>query len=166
MKFKTSTPTPHKVLAVDPGFDRIGVAVLSKESGKEVLLFSQCIRTNPKEKREKRLLEIGLHIKNIISEWKPDMLAIETLFFNQNISSGLGVAEARGVIIYEAMQKGLEICEYSPQAIKIAVTGYGKATKPQIESMVARLLTLPKGDKRLDDELDAIAVGITHLACR
>ena len=155
----------NKVIAIDPGFDRVGVAILEQDKDKSALLFSECITTNPKETRDKRLLVIGSRLDEIIKEWRPRSLAIETLFFNTNITSAIGVAEARGVIIFQAARAGLPVYEYSPQAIKIAVTGYGKADKIQIESMVKKLITLPKSPlKRLDDEIDAIAVGITHLA--
>jgi crossover junction endodeoxyribonuclease RuvC len=149
-------------LAIDPGFDRIGVAILTKEKSKEKLLFSKCILTNKKESQAKRLKQIGLEIKKIIKKWNPESLAIEKLFFNQNTSTALRVAEARGVIFYEAVCAGLEIFEYSPQEIKIAVTGYGKATKKQVETMTLRLLTL-KTHPKYDDEIDAQAIGITHL---
>src|SRR3989344_2698238 len=153
----------NRVLAIDPGFDRIGVAILDK---KEVL-YSYCIETNRKLSHEKRLLEIGQFIGRVIKKWKPQALAIETLFFNQNISTALKVSEARGVIIYEASLAKLNVYEYSPQAVKIAVTGYGKADKVQMETMVKKLVNLPKQfSKRLDDEVDAIALGITHLASK
>lgn len=155
---------PNRVMAVDPGFDRLGVAVLEKEKGKEKLLFSECIVTNPKDERGERLHQIGKRLKEIIKEWEPASLAVETLFFNQNITSAIGVAEARGVVIYEAVSAELPVFEYGPQAIKVAVTGYGKADKLQIESMVKRIVSLPPKGVRLDDELDAIALGITHLA--
>ena len=151
------------VLGVDPGFDRIGVAILSEEKA----LFSDCIETNRKLSHEKRLLEIGEGVRKIIKKWKPDYLAIESLFFNQNITNALKVSEARGVIIYEAMQAGLKIFEYSPQAVKIAVTGYGKANKSQVLTMVKKLVKLPTlTHKVLDDEIDAIALCITHLATK
>lgn len=160
-KFRKSIPMPNRVLGVDPGFDRLGVAILDK---KEVL-YSHCIETDRKLLHHERLLQIGEAVRKIIKKWKPASLAIETLFFNQNITNALKVSEARGVILYEASQAGLEVHEYSPQAIKIAVTGYGKADKFQMESMVRKLVVLPKSTaKKLDDELDAIAVGITHLA--
>ena len=164
MKSSQSTQTQsRRVLAVDPGFDRVGVAVLE---GDEVL-FSDCIVTNRKDSHELRLLEIGVVLNKIIKKWKPQDLALETLFFNQNVSTAIKVAEARGVIIYEAAKVGLEMFEYSPQAIKIAVTGYGKANKSQVENMLQRLVKLPaEKTKKLDDELDAVALGITHLATR
>lgn len=163
MKSRMSIPMPSRVLGVDPGFDRIGIAVLEKDR----VLYSCCIETNRKLPHSERLLEIGRAIRKIIKKWKPDDLAIESLFFNQNITNAIKVSEARGVVIYEATQSGLEICEYSPQAVKIAVTGYGKASKSQILTMVKKLVTLPdKSRKMLDDEVDAIALCITHLATK
>jgi crossover junction endodeoxyribonuclease RuvC len=152
-----------RVLGIDPGFDRVGVAILENN----IVLYSHCIETNRKLPHAERLLEIGNTIKEIIKKWAPGSLAIESLFFNQSVTNALKVSEARGVIIYEAAQAGLEIFEYSPQAIKIAVTGYGKADKKQVETMVTKLVSLPaKMGKKLDDELDAIALGITHLASK
>lgn len=153
----------ERVIAIDPGFDRIGIAVLSREKTKEKLLFSECIITNKRDPHAERLGFIGQKIKSVIQKWQPEALAIEKLFFNQNITTALGVAEARGVILYEGMGAGLSIYEYSPQEIKIATTGYGKATKPQVEQMVLRLLGLTEAPE-FDDETDAIALGLTHLA--
>src|SRR3989344_5150300 len=148
-----------RVLAIDPGFDRIGIAVLEQDK----LLHSECLETNRKSSHEQRLLEIGGRVRKIIKKWRPEALAIEKLFFNQNITTALKVAEARGVVLYEAARAGVEVYEYSPQAVKIAVTGYGKATKPQMEKMIGKLVKLDDSLK-LDDELDAIALGITHIA--
>ena len=155
------TSNLQTILAVDPGFDRVGVAVLEKDK----VLFSECIETSRKESHANRLLHIGEEMERVIKKWKPEVLAIEKLFFNQSVTNAMKVAEARGVIMFEAAQAGLEIFEYSPQEIKIAVTGYGKADKKQVEMMVNKLINLPpKSTKILDDELDAIALGITHLA--
>ena len=163
MKFKMYTPMLNRVIAIDPGFDRVGVAILEKDE----VLFSECIETNRKSLHEERLLEIGQNLRKIIKKWKPEFLAIETLFFNQNTKSALKVSEARGVVLYEAVQAGLMVKEYSPQAIKIAVTGYGKADKIQVEMMVKKLVKIPKSKtKKLDDEMDAIALGITALASK
>lgn len=150
---------PQRVLGIDPGFDRVGVAVLDKER----VLYSTCIETNRKSPHSERLLQIGEELRKIIKKWEPDTLAIERLFFNQNITNALKVSEARGVILYEAAQSGLEVFEYSPQDIKIAVTGYGKADKRAVEMMVRKLAKI-SSKKVFDDELDAIALGITHLA--
>lgn len=152
-----------RVLGIDPGFDRLGVAILERTGSKETVLFSDCITTNRKEEHEKRLSYIGTEIKRIISEWNPDFLAIEKLFFNQNITNGIKVAEVRGVVIYESYVAGCTICEYGPQEIKVAVTGYGKSDKTAVISMVKRITGIKKS-KILDDEYDAIAIGITCLA--
>jgi crossover junction endodeoxyribonuclease RuvC len=153
----------RRIIGIDPGFDRCGVAVLEKESGKEKLLFSTCIITNPKDAHEARLRVLGEELSSIIKKWKPSQIAIEKLFFNINARTALKVAEARGVILYEAALAGLSVYEYSPQDVKIAVTGYGKASKPQVETMTLRILGLKAAPKH-DDETDAIAMGITHLA--
>lgn len=167
MKSKMSTLTlPRVVLAVDPGFDRVGIALLSKEPLGPKILFSECFKTNPKEPRVKRLYSVGKKLKKIIEKWQPKDLAVETLFFNTNTTSAIGVAEARGIIIYEAVEAGLRVFEYGPQSVKVAVTGYGKASKEQVSLMVKKLLKLPSGSKKLDDETDAIALGITHLATK
>ena len=162
MKSKKSTIMPNKiVLAIDPGFDRVGVAVLDKNQ----VLYSHCLETERKSPHPERLLSIGQFVRGVIEKWQPRTLAIESLFFNQNTTNALKVSEARGVILYEASRAGLEVHEYSPQAIKLAVTGYGKADKTAVENMVQKLVEIPETEKkRLDDELDAIAVGITHLA--
>jgi len=163
-KSKTFTSMQNRrVLAIDPGFDRVGVAILENNQ----VLFSDCIVTDRKKPHESRLFEIGNAVREIIDIWKPKDLALETLFFNKNVSTAIKVAEARGVILYESQRAELEIFEYSPQAIKIAVTSYGKASKKQVEEMVKKLVVLPSQKRiRLDDELDAIALGITHLATK
>ena len=162
-KSKTSSLMQNRILGIDPGFDRVGVAILSGGSSKQELLYSTCILTDKKDSHADRLLTVGVGIQKIIEEWKPTALGIEKLFFNQNVKTALKVAEARGVIIYEAVSHGLLIFEYSPQEIKIATTGYGKAAKGDVERMVLKLINLKKPPK-FDDETDAIAVGITHLA--
>jgi crossover junction endodeoxyribonuclease RuvC len=153
------------ILAIDPGFDRVGVAILSGTGDKPELVHSECIETQPKDAREDRLLIIGMRIREIIDEWCPAELAIEKLFFNQNVSSALGVAEARGIAIFESASSGLKVYEYSPQDVKIAVTGYGKADKAQVEMMARKLVKVSETERKmLDDEMDAIALGICHLA--
>lgn len=152
----------YRVLGIDPGFDRVGVAVVDGVD----LIYSSCIQTDRKLPHAERLLQIGKDLSKIITDWQPHSLAIEKLFFNQNTTNALKVSEARGVVIYEAKNSGLEIYEYSPQEVKIAVTSYGKADKSQVEMMVKRLVKIPAGKKKLDDEIDAIALGITHLASK
>jgi len=152
-----------RILAIDPGYDRCGVAILERISGKEVLLFSECIETNRKDELPERLYTIGERILSFIHEFKPEQLAIEKLFFNNNQKTAMGVAEARGMLHFIAKQQGLSVHEYTPAQVKVAVTGSGTADKQQVMFMIGKLVHLEKKVLR-DDEFDAIGVGITHLA--
>lgn len=152
-----------KIIAIDPGYERVGIAVLEKVSGKETLLFSECFKTSAKESPEKRLLLIGEEISLLIKKHEPEALAIESLFFKTNAKTALKVSEARGVMLYEAAKNNLKIFEFTPLQIKVAVTGYGKSEKNQVISMVERLIRIPKKLKH-DDEYDAIAVGLSFFA--
>ncbi len=152
-----------RVLAFDPGYDRLGVAVLEKVSGKETLLHSTCVTTHKMDLMPDRLAMIGEAVDLLIQTHTPDIVALETLFFNKNIKTAIVVAEVRGIILYLARHHGRAVMEFGPQEIKIAVTGYGKSDKAAVISMVKRLIpSVP--EKALDDEYDAIAVGITALA--
>ncbi len=155
----------HIVLAIDPGYDRLGVAVIKEENGKSTLLFSDCITTDRKNVHEKRLGIVGETISKLIQEWSPHSLAIEELFFSKNQTTALLVSQALGVIIYEATRSAVEVFYYKPIEVKVAVTGYGRSDKTHVTDMVSRLIKMEKKPK-LDDEYDAIAVGLTHLACR
>ncbi|MBU4536592.1 crossover junction endodeoxyribonuclease RuvC, partial [Patescibacteria group bacterium] len=122
-----------KIISIDPGYERIGIAILEKEdsSSREILIYSECFQTCAKDCFEDRLKEIGDKIKKIIEKYKPKALAIESLFFNSNQKTALKVSEAKGVIKYVALSKGLNIVEFTPLQIKIAITGYGRSTKDQ-----------------------------------
>ncbi len=152
-----------KVLAVDPGYDRLGVAVIEKQDGKETLLFSDCIETNKQAELGTRIHSAGKAFEALLLKHKPEAVGIETLFFNKNIKTGIGVAQMRGVILYLAIEAGCKVYEFGPQEIKIAVTGYGKSDKNAVIDMVKRLVKNTP-EKALDDEYDAIAVGVTTLA--
>ena len=152
-----------RVIAIDPGYDRLGVAVLESQYQKENLLFSTCIETKREDTISDRLHVIGVSVKKLIEEYKPDSMAVETLFFNKNIKTALIVAQARGVLLYIGTQVDCAIYEFGPQEIKIAVTGHGQSSKQAVKSMVQRLI-YNAPDNALDDEYDAIAVGITCLA--
>lgn len=146
------------VLAIDPGYDRLGVAVFEGEA----LLASECF--TPKEKDfHERLCAIYKKVGEYIDTYSPNALAIETLFFTKNQKTAMRVAEARGVILLAAAEKSVPIFEYSPQEIKIAVTGVGNADKGAVMRMVPRLIKLPEGNRK-DDEFDAIALGYAHQA--
>lgn len=151
------------ILGIDPGYERLGIAILIKEKGKEQVLYSECFKTSAKLKFEERLFLIGEKIEKIIKEYRPNVLAIETLFSNTNQKTVMHVSEARGVVIYEAIKKGLKIFEASPPQIKMATTGYGKADKNQVIKMVKMLVKIDNS-KKSDDELDAIAIALTAFA--
>ena len=146
----------NRSIAIDPGYDRLGIAVFE---GTE-LIHSECY-TPQKGAVPERLSAVFVHVTKLIKKYKPTSLAIESLFFNKNQKTAIHVAEARGAITVAAMQLGVTVHEYSPQAVKIAVTGSGNAAKDGVIRMVDRLVELPKR-KRLDDEYDAIALGIAH----
>ena len=133
-----------KVIAIDPGYERMGVAVIEKIKGKENLVFSECFKTSPKIPHEERLRLIGKEIEKLIKKYKPEAMAIETLFFKNNQKTSLCVSEARGVMLYVASVAGLSLKEFSPMAIKIAVTGYGKSEKDQVIFMVKKLINIPQ----------------------
>jgi crossover junction endodeoxyribonuclease RuvC len=152
-----------RILGIDPGFERLGIAILEKTGNKEQLLFSECFKTSSKLGFSERLEFIGEEIRKILKRYKPEILAIETLFLNTNQKTAMRVAEARGVVLYECRKAGLKTFEASPPQIKTAVTGYGRASKEQIIKMVRILIKLAKA-KTSDDELDAIAVALTALA--
>lgn len=152
------------ILGIDPGFERLGISIISKQKGKkEVLIHSECFKTKATIPFNKRVGQIGDQIENIIKKYKPSILGIENLFLTTNQTTVMRVAETRGVIIYLAEKNNLLIREYTPLQIKMAVTGYGKADKKQVMSMVSKLINL-NGIKTSDDELDSIAVGLTTIA--
>lgn len=152
-----------RILAFDPGYERLGVAVLEKQSGKEALLHSECVHTSATLTFPERLAELGRAVEALIAQWQPGGVALEEVFFEKNAKTAMQVAEVRGVLTYIAASRGLALYQYTPAEVKIAVTGYGKSDKKAIAAMVPKLVRLPER-KRLDDELDAIAVGITCLA--
>lgn len=155
---------PIRILGIDPGFDRVGVSIIDKQGTREQLVFSCSIVTSKKDSFPERLLVVGKELEDIIKTYKPVHAAIETLFVTKNQKTAMLVAQARGVIVYACQKGGLELFEYSPPQVKLAVTGFGKSEKQDIAFMVSKILKLPVSKKRLDDELDAIAVALTHSA--
>jgi crossover junction endodeoxyribonuclease RuvC len=152
-----------RVIAIDPGYDRLGVAVMENTGGVENLVYSACIESSRADTLSDRLVTVGEEFARLLALYKPDALGIETLFFNKNIKTAIGVAQARGVLLYLAKQAGCAVYEFGPQEIKSAVTGYGKSDKQGVIDMIMRLVKdAPK--KALDDEYDAIAIGVTCLA--
>ena len=134
-----------RILAIDPGFERIGIAIIEKTNlQKDILVFSECFKTSAKIPFHERLRNIGNEVESVIEKYKPVALAIEKLYFTTNQKTVMGVSEARGAIIYVASKNNLQIYEYTPPQIKVAVTGYGKASKKMIMSMVPKLIEIKK----------------------
>ena len=152
-----------RVVAVDPGYDKVGVAVLEKENGQEKLLFSTCLKTNSAETFQERLAQLTSEFRAVAKKWKPDCVAIEKIYFNKNQKTATRVAEAKGAIIEASSSLGLKVHEYTPLEIKMATTGFGRASKKQVEEMVKKLVRIDKKIQE-DDEYDAIACGLTCLA--
>ena len=152
------------ILGIDPGLAIVGWGVLESVGGKVRPIAYGAITTPAKTDIEARLLTIRNDLKEIINKYKPDEMAIEELFFNTNTTTGIAVAEARGVILCTAYELGVKISEYTPLQVKQAVVGYGKAEKNQVIAMVTSILKLPKPPKP-DDTADAIAIAICHSQC-
>ena len=155
-----------RIFGIDPGFDRLGVCVIDKEKSIETLIYSACIVTKRSEGFEKRLVFVGNELNKLFKKYKPDELAIEKIFFAKNQSTAINVAEVRGVCLYLATLNKMSVHEYSPPQIKLAIAGHGQATKKDILHMIPKILKKQMSSKLLDDELDAIAIALTHSAHR
>ena len=149
------------ILGIDPGYAIVGWGVIEYSGSKFKVLGYGSIETQAHTPTEDRLVKIDEGIKLLVERYHPDVMAVEELFFNTNITTGIKVAEARGVILLSAHQKGVRISEYTPLQVKQSVVGYGRAEKKQVISMVTMLLNLPKPPKP-DDTADALAIAICH----
>lgn len=150
-----------RIIGIDPGTGILGFGVIEVVKGKPQLVDGGVIKTPVKEDDAVRLLTIYEELTDIIADTKPQIMAVEKLFFAQNVTTAMTVAQARGVVLLAGMQAGLEIFEYTPLQIKQALTGYGRADKKQIQEMVRVVLGLKQVPKP-DDCADAIAAAITH----
>lgn len=148
------------ILGIDPGFDRMGWAILEKKLGKEKLISSGCLITKRSLLYGERIFGLGQELGKIIKCFKPDIVAIEQLFFFKNQKTALKVSEARGMILYIVASKNISVYELTPLQIKMALTGYGRAEKQQVQKMVMNILKLKKKPK-YDDEIDAIACAMS-----
>ncbi|MEG1609368.1 MAG: crossover junction endodeoxyribonuclease RuvC [Clostridia bacterium] len=149
------------ILGIDPGLAIVGYGVIVAEKGNFSAIDCGVINTPKEMKKPDRLQMIADGIDAIIDKYKPDHIALEELFFTKNITTGIAVAEARGVILLKCNAKCKNLFEYTPLQIKQAMTGYGKADKKQIQFMVTRLLSL-KTTPKPDDAADALAIALTH----
>ena len=153
-----------KILGIDPGLARTGYALLEQtglpagKAGKEIVMKEcGCITTGPKDPEWERLLEIKSDLDALIRKMKPDAICIESLFFQTNVKTAMSVGQARGVVMVTAAEHKLKIIQVTPLQVKIAATGYGKADKKQVETMIVKLLKLKKIPKP-DDAVDACAI--------
>ncbi len=149
------------ILGIDPGFAIVGFGVVSSSGGEQRALRCGAINTPAGLPLSTRLLQIADDMEALLSEFRPDAMAVEELFFNTNVTTGIGVAQARGVILMMAERQRVPIFEYTPSQVKQAVVGYGKAEKHQVMEMTKRLLKL-KTVPRPDDAADALAVALCH----
>jgi crossover junction endodeoxyribonuclease RuvC len=149
------------ILGIDPGLAIVGWGVIECNGSKLTTLGYGAIETPAHTPTEDRLLLIHKGMRELIERYHPDEMAVEELFFNTNITTGIRVAEARGVILMSAHAMGVKISEYTPLQVKQAVVGYGRAEKKQVINMVTMLLGLQKPPKP-DDTADALAIAICH----
>ncbi len=150
-----------RILGIDPGFATIGFGLVEAERGQARMVTYGAITTPAGLSLSRRLYQIGNDMEDLIGQLKPDVISIEELFFNTNITTGIAVAHGRGVLLYASEKCGVPLYEYTPSQVKLAVTGYGKAEKRQVMDMTRRLLKLEKVP-RPDDAADALALALCH----
>ena len=150
-----------RILGIDPGLATVGFSIVDVEKSKMKLVTCGVISTPAHTSLSSRLDRIFEDMNELISSFSPDVMSIEELFFNTNITTGIAVAHARGVILLSAYRAGVQVFEYTPLQVKQAVVGYGRAEKNQVIDMVRRILALPAPPKP-DDAADAVALAICH----
>jgi crossover junction endodeoxyribonuclease RuvC len=150
-----------RILGIDPGIATVGFSILDSDGFRQKLVGCGVITTPAHTSLSSRLDRIYTDMAELITTYHPDSLAVEELFFNTNITTGISVAHGRGVVLLCAYQAGLQIYEYTPMQVKQAVVGYGLAEKHQVMDMTRRLLKL-KMIPKPDDAADALAIAICH----
>ncbi len=150
-------------LGIDPGTATTGYGLVRQErdAGLTAVAFG-VITTPADEEPQQRLLSLFHELRRLLKKYRPDSCAVEKLFFSRNVKTALAVGQARGVVLLALAEAGLEVCEYTPNEVKLAVVGYGSAQKIQVQEMVRTLLQLPDIPKP-DDAADALAIAITHI---
>ncbi|QQG38015.1 MAG: crossover junction endodeoxyribonuclease RuvC [Candidatus Kaiserbacteria bacterium] len=152
-----------RVLAIDPGYGRCGVAVVEKIDGKEKLIYSDCIETSADSDFPERLARVARECGELLTKHGAQSVALEKLYMTKNQKTAMRVAEVRGALINVAATLGVPVFEYTPGEVKSAAAGWGAADKEQVARMLHALMKIEKKIK-YDDEYDAIAIGVTHLA--
>lgn len=150
-----------RILGIDPGTGILGFGIIDYKNSNSTLVDAGVIRTPVKEEDSQRLATIYDELHEIITELKPEVMSVEKLFFAQNVTTAMSVAQARGVVLLCGKQHKLDLFEYTPLQIKQALTGYGRAEKKQIQEMVRIILKLKEAPKP-DDCADALAAAICH----
>jgi len=150
------------VMGIDPGLARLGYGVIKKDGHTSTPVCHGCIQTTAGMRTGERLLAISTQIASLFDEHKPDFIAIENLFFTKNVTSAMGVAEVRGVILLAAEERGIPVTEYTPNQVKQAITGSGRADKRQMQEMICRLLRLDAIPKP-DDAADGLSIALCHI---
>ena len=150
-----------RILGIDPGVAIVGFGLIESDRGPLRMLQYGAITTPAGLPLAARLAQIDRDIEELIGTFRPDEISVEELFFSKNITTGIAVAHARGVILCAAEKKKIPIYEYTPMQVKQAVAGYGLADKKQVMDMTRRLLKL-KSVPRPDDAADALAIALCH----
>ncbi len=150
-----------RIIGIDPGIAIVGFGIIEKQGNRLIPIQYGCIKTEAHTREALRLKQIYDAMTTLLEKYKPDVLAVEKLFFNRNVTTAFSVGQARGVIVLAGEEAGIPFYEYTPLQVKQAVVGYGQAEKKQIQEMVKLLLSLPAPPKP-DDVADALGVAITH----
>lgn len=154
-----------RILGIDPGIERTGWGTVDMQGSRVVVKNFGCIETSKRLSLEKRIEVLYDGVHEVINKEHPDEMSVEELFFNTNVKTALVVGQARGVVLLSASQYKIPLFEYTPLQVKIAVTGYGRAEKKQVEKMT--MLQLKMGERpKLDDTTDALAIALTHAYSR
>ncbi len=154
-------PSKKRIIGLDPGFGIVGYGVVDIQGKSESLVKYGAIRTSAKDSIPKRIEKIYDVLSQILTEYMPDESAVEELYFFRNVTTAISVGEARGVMLLALEKFGVKIYEYTPMEVKLSVTGYGKATKRQVQEMVRVMLNM-NDIPRPDDAADALAIALCH----
>lgn len=149
------------IIGIDPGIARVGWGIIRIQDSGLRIQDVGCFETSKSDPLDQRLLSISVFLKKLFGEYKPDCVAVEQLFFATNAKTAITVGQARGVIILTASQANIPTFDYTPLQVKLAITGYGKADKNQVQQMAKNILKL-KEIPRPDDAADALAIALTH----
>lgn len=153
-------PKPLRILGLDPGFGRLGYGIIERRGREWEIVVAGIIETSSKQTFVKRLMALHIELTDLIKKYKPAGAAVEELFFAKNVTTGINVAQARGVIILTLAQAKIPTKELTPLQVKQALTGFGRAEKRQVEYMVGHLLKLKPGKRLKDDAYDALAIAL------